>query len=34
VPFLEHDAPLAPMIAAVGALVADGTLVQAVDAAL
>ena len=34
VPFLEHDAPLAPHIAALTDLVRDGSLVEAVAAAL
>ncbi|MBN2007486.1 MAG: histidine ammonia-lyase [Anaerolineae bacterium] len=34
VPFQEHDAPLAPLIEAVVALIADGELVSSVDAAL
>lgn len=34
VPFLEHDAPLSPLIEAVVDLVADGRLVSAVEAAI
>lgn len=34
VPFLEHDAPLAPLIEQARALLAEGKLVEAVDAAL
>ncbi len=33
-PFLEHDAPLAPLIESVRALIAGGELVKAVDAAV
>jgi hypothetical protein len=31
VPFLEHDAPLSPMIEELARIVGDGTLVDAVD---
>jgi histidine ammonia-lyase len=34
VPFLEHDAPLSPLIEAVVDLVADGRLVSAVEAVI